>query len=65
MDAACEVFYDLVLNYHPEVLSPQFDEFANAANDKKGQIHAPAASVDKYADMNLESFASTLVGIEK
>ena len=25
MDAAVEVFYDIVLNYHPDALSPQYD----------------------------------------
>ena len=53
MDAAVEAFYDLVLNYHPEVLSPQYDEFANAVNDKKGYDNQPAARGDTYADMNL------------
>jgi hypothetical protein len=33
MDAAVEVFYDLVLNYHPEVLSPQYDDFYDAVMD--------------------------------
>lgn len=34
MEAAVEVFYDLVLDYHPEFLSPQYDEFYEAALGK-------------------------------
>lgn len=31
MDRASNVFYDLVLNQSPELLSPQYEEFYDAA----------------------------------
>ena len=36
MDAAVEVFYDYVLNYYPEALSPQYEQFYEASvNENK------------------------------
>jgi hypothetical protein len=37
MGRAAEVFYEYVLNYSPELLSPQYDSFYSAAL-KKTQV---------------------------
>ena len=67
MDAAVEVFYDLVLNYHPEVLSPQYENFYNAATAEEGKSGKRSAAVnqDRYAELSLHTLSSTLVGLEK
>lgn len=66
MDSAVEVFYDLVLNYHPEVLSPQYDNFYDAATDvKMSPKEFGAAKGDRYANMNIHTLSSTLIGLEK
>lgn len=66
MDSAVEVFYDLVLNYHPEVLSPQYDSFYDAATDTKPSSKEVAASKgDRHASLNMHTLSSTLVGLEK
>ena len=36
MEAASEIFYDLVANYKPALLSPQYDLFSDAAQASKG-----------------------------
>ena len=64
MDAACEVFYNMVLNYHPETLSPQYDEFHRAANAGPSKVPATAKG-DRYAHMRIHTLSSTLVGLEK
>ena len=45
MDAAVEVFYDLVLNYHPEALSPQYDDFYEAVMEEPKSRNKPAAAI--------------------
>lgn len=62
MDSAVEVFYDLVLNYHPEALSPQYDQFYNAALDVKSNSKP---KVDRHTQMNLHTLSATLIGLEK
>ena len=61
MDAAVEVFYDMVLNFYPNALSPQYDLFYEAA------VKSEAKSADKrdlYTDLNMQTLSSTLVGLE-
>ena len=54
MDAAVEVFYDLVLNYHPDALSPQYESFYEAAMSKSGgKLSKKAPKVDKHSQMTL------------
>lgn len=38
MKRASAVFYDLVLNFTPELLSPQYEAFYNAATANKPKI---------------------------
>ena len=35
MERASQVFYDYVLNYSPEMVSPQYDQFYNASMEIK------------------------------
>lgn len=66
MDAAVEVFYELVLNYHPEALSPQYDSFYDAVKDlQKSDKTSPAAKEDRNVELNLHTLSSALIGIEK
>ena len=61
MDAAVEVFYDMVLNFYPNALSPQYDLFYDAA------VKASPKSEEKkdlYTDLNMQTLSSTLVGLE-
>ena len=54
MDAAVEVFYDLVLNYHPDALSPQYESFYEAAVSKSGGMKTRKSyQGDKHAHMTL------------
>ena len=67
MDAAVEVFYNMVLSSHPEALSPQYDAFYRASmegEDKKLSA-GEGGNGDKYAEMRLHTLSSTLVGIQK
>ena len=69
MDAAVEVFYDLVLNYHPDALSPDYDAFYEAAEDGTNDRITRGLTADKqgdqFAHMRLMNLSSALVGIEK
>ena len=54
MDAAVEVFYDLVLNYHPDALSPQYESFYEAAVSKSGGMKTRESyQGDRHAHMTL------------
>ena len=54
MDAAVEVFYDLVLNYHPDALSPQYESFYEAAVSKSGGMKTRESyQGDRHAQMTL------------
>lgn len=66
MDAAVEVFYNMVLSSHPEALSPQYDAFYEAAtinNDSSTSEPLSAGNGDEYAEMRLHTLSSALVGI--
>ena len=66
MDAAVEVFYDLVLNYHPDALSPQYNTFYEAAVSNSGAKKSKKAPQgDRHAQMTLQALSSTLIGLEK
>jgi len=62
MDAACEVFYDMVLNFYPNTLSPQYDMFYNASVRSEQKS---AKKKDLYTDLNMHTLSSTLVGLEQ
>ena len=64
MDAAVEVFYNVILNNHPTVVSPQYEDFYNAT---KEAVVKPlsADNGDTFSDMRLHTLSSTLVGVEK
>ena len=64
MDAAVEVFYNMVLSSHPEALSPQYDAFYEAATiDNDTSKPLSAGNGDEYAEMRLHTLSSALVGI--
>jgi hypothetical protein len=62
MEAASEVFYDMVLNFYPDALSPQYDQFYAASLQDKAKS---ASTSDRFTDLNLQSLSSTLVGLEQ
>ena len=64
MDAAVEVFYNVILNNHPESISPQYEDFYNATKEADAQPLS-AANGDLFDEMRLHTLSSTLVGIEK
>ena len=62
MDAAIEVFYDMVSSYYPEAISPSYQSFYEAAigaEEKKAELK------DLYTELNMHTLSSTLVGIEQ
>jgi hypothetical protein len=61
MERASTVFYDLVLNHSPELLSPQYDAFYDAATAND----APARDylTERHNDMRLEFISDILVGL--
>jgi len=61
MDAAVEVFYDLVLNFYPNALSPQYDSYYSAAVENLPK--SPSVE-DRFTKMNLHTLSSTLIGLE-
>ena len=66
MDAAVEVFYNMVLSSHPEALSPQYDAFYQASMEGEEKLSAgKGGNGDQYAEMRLHTLSSTLVGIQK
>ena len=65
MDAAVEVFYNMVMNYHPNALSPQYDQFYDASVEASKGPPPAATKGDKYAHMRIHTLSSTLVGLEK
>jgi len=62
MDAAVEVFYDMVLNFYPNALSPQYDLFYDAAVNSSPKS---AEKKDLHTDLNMQTLSSTLVGLEQ
>lgn len=60
MDAAVEVFYDMVLNFYPNALSPQYDLFYDAAVNSSPKS---AEKKDLHTDLNMQTLSSTLVGL--
>ena len=64
MDTASKVFFDVILNSHPEAASPQYDAFIDASVSKQKQ-ELSAANGDEFAEMRLHTLSSTLIGIEK
>lgn len=69
MDAASEVFYDVVLNMRPEILSPHFDAYHDAIgidNERsKDKDFIEKLTKDKHNEMNAQSFSQILVGLER
>jgi hypothetical protein len=49
MERASNVFYDLVLNHNPELLSPQYNAFYDAvkSDEKKQMIEVTTADTAK------------------
>ena len=68
MEAASEIFYDLVTNYKPSLLSPQYDMFSDAAQAAKGwdtRLDLAENQVKGYNDdLTMMTFAQTLAGLE-
>jgi hypothetical protein len=52
MDRAAHVFYDYVINYAPEVISPQYDEFYKAATNSLNNEPKPSKDIQPYMNEN-------------
>lgn len=63
MKRASSVFYDYVLNYSPELLSPQHDSFYDASGSNKGQQTKKIKMQENQNRMNLSYLSQTLVGL--
>ncbi len=69
MQRAADVFYDYVVNYAPELLSPQHQSFYESAVQADPKI-APAKSQENYLEenqniINLKSLSQSLVGLSE
>lgn len=66
MTRAADVFYDYVLNYAPELVSPQHNQFYEAA--VKSQPQMDAAEQERYQkenfnDLTIGTMSQTLIGL--
>ena len=52
MERAANVFYDYVVNYTPEVISPQHEEFYNAAQDSIAASNTRQANINDLMNEN-------------
>ena len=62
MERASQIFYDLVLNYQPELLSPQYNTFYDASVASQ----TPNENVklkDEHNQLNLKSLSNILIGL--
>lgn len=67
MERAAEVFYDYVINYAPELLSPQHNSFYEAAVKslpKKTKVQKQYLTEDSTI-ISLGNFSKTLVGLSE
>ena len=70
MSRAADVFYDYVLNYSPELLSPQHTDFFDAAintqQSKSEQISTTTNNLEENQNViNLKSLSQSLVGLSE
>lgn len=60
MERASEVFYDLVLNHQPELLSPQIDQYFEATKQEKLPVQ-----LEKNNELSLGNLSEILVGLSE
>lgn len=71
MDRAANVFYDYVLNYAPEMLSPQHEAFYQAAQESirnaetEDKPNTDIFKTEIHDAMNIGTLSQALVGLEK
>jgi hypothetical protein len=70
MDRAASVFYDYVINYAPEVISPQYEDFYQAALKSKENQGEKQKDISDYLNenhnqINLGSFSWILLGLRR
>lgn len=68
MQRASEVFHDIVLQHSPDLLSPQIDEFYDAAtaNEKKKPTERGVKTTEEsHNDLNLGNITDILVGLHE
>lgn len=64
MARAANVFYDYVLNYQPELISPQYDKMHFAA--QMAMETKPKADLnERQTSLTLRSLSQTLFGVAK
>lgn len=66
MNRAADVFYDYVLNYAPELISPQYSSFYEAAvnANKKGSVEQNYLQENQNI-INLKTLSQSLVGLSQ
>lgn len=67
MQRASDVFYDYVVNYAPELISPQYNSFFEAASKalpKKKEVNAVVERENQNV-INLSSLSQTLIGMSE
>lgn len=67
MQRASDIFYDYVVNYAPELISPQYNSFFEAASKslpKKGDLD-PTIIKENQNVISLSTLSQTLVGVSQ
>ena len=67
MQRASDIFYDYVVNYAPELISPQYNSFFEAASKslpKKGELD-PTIIKENQNVISLSTLSQTLVGVSQ
>jgi hypothetical protein len=61
MAEAANIFHDHVVNYQSELLSPQYEDFIDAAVPKKESLER----TKRAYEISLGDLSSTLIGLNK
>lgn len=64
MRRAANVFYDYVLNYQPELLSPQHEQFYKTAKENETPKEKPNLE-ETQNNISLRTLSQTLTGLSK
>lgn len=63
MERASSVFYEMALSFNPELLSPQYNAFYDAATSKPADDQTTVTTIENHNDMSLGNVSDILVGL--
>lgn len=63
MERASSVFYEMALSFNPELLSPQYNAFYDAAISKPSDDQTTISAIENHNAMSLGHLSDILVGL--